>query len=227
MTLTMKIGCLLRLRPNRTRDYGTAYEIFVLEPYRCCRSHNPREVRKIVDVGAQVGFASLYFDFQYPHAQIHAFEPNPKNLEALMHNLHLNHLTERVTVHRAAAFSQAGHAYITDAGNESQLKHGSGPNRVAVATVDFFSAVRGEPIDILKMDIEGSEYALLSDSRFQTLDVRRLVLEWHNDPEHSDGKSWCKRRLEQCGYESYVVTERPQFGTGILWAYPLSGKIGR
>ena len=64
----MKIGCLLRFRPSRTRDYGTAYEIFVLEPYRCCRSHNPREVRKIVDVGAQVGFASLYFAVQYPHA---------------------------------------------------------------------------------------------------------------------------------------------------------------
>ena len=40
------------------------------------------DLRRIVDGGANVGFASLYFKAAFPEAQIHAVEPHPHNAEA-------------------------------------------------------------------------------------------------------------------------------------------------
>jgi hypothetical protein len=86
-----------------------------------------------------------------------------------------------------------------------------------VPLVDFFETVGTEPIDLLKMDIEGGEYALLSDPRFARLPIRALVMEWHRTRERPDGKAWCERALADMGYE---VTPGIWTGevNGLLWA---------
>ena len=77
----------------------------------------------------------------------------------------------------------------------------------------------GVTIDLLKMDIEGSEYPLLADSRFERLDVKALVVEWHVTAEHpaSEGRDWCLERLHQLGYQTQITCD--EVDHGIIWAF--------
>jgi hypothetical protein len=50
------------------------------------------------------------------------------------------------------------------------------------------------------MDIDGGEYAILSDPRFAALRPRAIVMEWHSTDEHRDGRAWCLDSLRQLGY---------------------------
>jgi hypothetical protein len=50
--------------------------------------------------------------------------------------------------------------------------------RFWVDVVDIFDELSDRAIDILKIDIEGSEHPLLADPRFAKLRVRFLVMEW-------------------------------------------------
>jgi len=68
------------------------------------------------------------------------------------------------------------------------------------------------------MDIEGGEYAILSDDRFKHLNVKLITMEWHNIESHPDGFSWVKERLSALGYK--VVRGEITYSTaGMLWAY--------
>jgi hypothetical protein len=69
-----------------------------------------------------------------------------------------------------------------------------------VQVVDVFQAVPDAPIDILKIDIEGSEYAILADPRFEALAARteRVLLEWHARGEQ--GEALCRDRLASLGF---------------------------
>jgi hypothetical protein len=66
--------------------------------------------------------------------------------------------------------------------------------------VDFFESVGTQTIDILKIDIEGGEFALLGDPRFENLQVRNLVMEYHDNETYPDAGAWCEGRLRDLGY---------------------------
>src|SRR5437899_3016680 len=73
-------------------------EIFARECYRFT-SNKPSPV--ILDCGANIGMATLYFKWLYPAAQINAFEPDPTTFSALNDNVSRNRL-QGVSVHNIA-----------------------------------------------------------------------------------------------------------------------------
>jgi hypothetical protein len=114
----------------------------------------------------------------------------------------MNGLQQTVTVHEAAVATKNGEGLLVDADINSTvggtLRSGE---RIPVKTVDFFEALAPEPIDILKLDIEGAEYSLLSDPRFQNLSIGFIVMEWHRTSDFPDsGPQWCESRLAELGF---------------------------
>jgi Methyltransferase FkbM domain len=92
------------------------------------------------------------------------------------------------------------------------------PGRLPIKVRDFFTEIGCQPIGLLKMDIEGGEYAILSDRRFDTLDVRIIVLEWHNTQEVANGRQWCGERLSSLGFSIADGAIR-YANAGIIWAW--------
>ena len=82
--------------------------------------------------------------------------------------------------------------------------------------VDVLELLRNQKIDILKMDIEGSEYEILADERFADLDIGAIVMEWHTPPGETRGKAWCDDRLRALGYEVEDIFNKPSYG--MMWA---------
>jgi FkbM family methyltransferase len=218
LTVRLRSGERLMLRPLPSTDLDTAFELFVAEVYRPPFPVDAERTRRIVDVGANCGHSLIFWGRQYPRAHVIAFEPHPTHVDMLERNVALNGLSGRLTLHRAAASVRAGEAEFLDAENCSSIVEGpAGQRTLRVPLVDFFDAVGTEPIDLLKMDIEGGEYALLKDSRFARLKVRTLVMEWHRTAEHPDGKAWCERALAELGYEVRAGIWSGE-ENGLLWA---------
>jgi FkbM family methyltransferase len=213
--------CLLMRRQTRlARDYGTAYEVFVGQPYNI----SVEDVRTIVDLGANVGYSALYFAILHPRATIYAFEPHPAHFSRAKKLIEANSVADRVMLIQAAAATDNGEVLLSDSGTCSKIVDDGGMTTIAVPTVDVFSWCQTiGKIDLLKIDIEGGEYPLLCDPRFRDLDCRNIVMEWHNTPAQKDGAGWCAAALRAAGYASMAEFRDPdKCDAGIIHAVKTS-----
>ena len=142
-------------------------------------------------------------------------------MQQIRRHVSANNLKDRVTVHAAAAGNRSCQQFLLDAENQSTLVSGGGPGRYEVSMVDWLAAADGQEIDLLKMDIEGSEYAILFDPRFAQMKVANLVIEWHETPEHPAGEHEVDRLLQGLGYqvEPGLQGESSGLRFGLLWGY--------
>jgi len=220
-------------------ELGTAYQIFIAGVYRCPKPIERNSIRRIVDVGANVGHSIVYWAGCFPESRIDAFEPHPTHLDRLTRTVALNGWGARVTVHAAAAGTANETARLVDRGTASAVftpdhraSQRDEANAVPIQIVDFFDEVGDGRIDLLKFDCEGAEFDLLMDPRFAQLEVRNLVMEWHETPAHPTAERDLSERLRGLGWE---LRPRPEFligplaGTelmraGILWAFAPAGQ---
>ena len=143
---------------------------------------------RILDCGANVGLASLFFKRRYPSARITAFEADPAIAALLAHNLRANGAAD-VEVVAAAVWTGAGEISFqtdgADAGAVASLGGARGGAAVRVPTIRLADRLAGERIDLLKLDIEGAESVVLPDCAGVLENVNAILLEVHEfDPDH-------------------------------------------
>jgi len=213
--LNLRRGPDILMRPSGAgnNDYGVAYEIFVHRHYACPRPLPAASVDLIVDLGANVGFSCLYWLSQYPVAKVVALEPHPDHFAQCRANLALNDVLPRVELHCAAAGVAPRQIALSDAGTSSAVVS-PGASGITAPMLDIFTMLSGREIDILKLDIEGGEYAILADPRFELQRPRCLVMEWHGGPTDRD---WCLSRLNALAYDTVELFDNGSYG--MLWAF--------
>jgi len=211
----LRNGLVLEVRGGGG-DYWTISEIFFYGQY-VMPPGAPADVRTVVDTGANVGYAALWFLREHPRCRVTAFEPLPSHVAQIEKHLSGNGLRDRVDLVAAAAATADGSAVFQDAGPESRPAE-AGAGGVEVQLVDWFAHLPEGTIDVLKMDIEGGEIPLLDDPRFPDVArrTRVVVLEWHKATSDRGGRDWCAERLQDAGFE---VTDGAQYygAAGILW----------
>ena len=167
-------------------DLVTAWIIFFRDEYRV----DPVD-QIILDVGANIGAFSLFASRRAPRARILALEPFPATLEQLRDNLDRNNLAGRVEIHSLALTSEVGARHMDDNSGPSQYRGmlGAGDGRgleVRTVTLDrFLTEYDLNDIDLMKMDIEGSEHEVIRSTAPEVLRrIRRIALEYHpNEPK--------------------------------------------
>lgn len=139
----------------------------------------------IIDGGAHVGVASAWFARRHPGALVLAFEPNPGTFALLAGNLRRNGL-RRVVPFNAAIAPAAGPTPLWtipgDTWGDATVRHAwhdRQPVRRVETVAVTLSSLLSEPIDLLKLDIEGVETRVLAEAAPRLDRVRRLVLEFH------------------------------------------------
>src|SRR5256714_14038067 len=141
------------------------------------------DVRNILDLGANIGLFGAFAARRWPDAEIVAFEPDPENAAVHEKTIALNGLGRKWKLIPAAAGARHGHAAFS--AGHAALSHlaDERPSDLLDATS---REVRVEDVlprmaraDLVKMDIEGGEWAILRDPRFPTHTPRVVVLEYH------------------------------------------------
>lgn len=146
-----------------------------------CGSKAPR----ILDCGANIGLASLYFKRQYPAATITAFEADPSLAAICRRNLAANGYGD-VEVKDAAVWVNDGTIEFVcegaDSGAVAALDPSVQGDRAVVPSVRLSEWLR-QPIDLLKLDVEGAELRILEDCRDLLPNVRAITIDLHEfDP---------------------------------------------
>lgn len=168
------------LRHN-TSDVKTFDKVFLEDEYDFTPQHPPEY---IIDAGANIGAASVYLAHQYPKARIISLEPEKSNFDMLLKNtenykniLCLNkalwYINEPLTIKNP------------DADKESfeiqQNNSTSGENIIESTTINQLIMDYDIPgIDILKIDIEGSEKEVFSYNTEWLDKVGLIFIEFHD-----------------------------------------------
>lgn len=155
-------------------------EVFLRGEY----SVDVREPHIIVDAGANIGVASVYFCLRYPNARLYTVEPNPDLLKTLNKNLKA---FPHASVHQYAFTDQNGtidlHVHPTSSIASSIYARTKGESIVSVPSRTF-DAFRNEQgigtVDLFKFDIEGAEDKMLGAIKGRNV-VRCYVGEIHPD----------------------------------------------
>jgi FkbM family methyltransferase len=217
-TVSLVTGERIIMRyPNN--DWYTAAEIF-LEGEYAAPFHIPSDLRTIHDLGANVGYATVFLANRFPQSHVDVFEPHPDHLLQLDLNIALNALQSRTTVHPYAVGAECRELFLTNSNTCSTLIGQKENGAVTVKVTDWLDFARRCEIDLLKMDIEGGEYEIVFDPRFDTLRIPYICMEWH---VHSGtSRPDVAERLRTLGYTVYAGPERrlPDSGLryGMIWA---------
>ncbi|HKB13757.1 MAG TPA: FkbM family methyltransferase [Vicinamibacterales bacterium] len=145
------------------------------------------EAPRILDCGANIGVASLFFRRRYPAARITAFEADPALFAMLDANLAANRALN-VDRKNVAVWTSNGSLTFRSEGSDSgmieSLPGAVDGRAVIVPSVRLRDAIAAEPaIDLLKLDVEGAEDAVLADCEPVLDRVRALVMDLHEfDP---------------------------------------------
>jgi FkbM family methyltransferase len=152
----------------------------------------------LFDVGAHVGYYSMLGASLVGSAgRVHAFEPQPRNAGYLRGHLALNRFSN-VTVTETAISDRPGTAsFAPGTGSGTGRLSGSGGEEVKTTTLDHYTRETGAEPDVMKIDVEGAEVAVLEGAR-HLLEARRPVifLSTHGDAV----RQRCLEILARAGY---------------------------
>ena len=115
-----------------------------------------------VDIGAHLGTHTVWFAALCPSSQVHSFEPVSRFADVVRRNVTANDLSDQVTVHQVGLSDRAGRA-VNRLSPEHQKGFVSDPGwaEESFDIVRLDDVLRGRPIAVIKLDVEGMEAAAL------------------------------------------------------------------
>ncbi len=215
------VRVLLRHGPHS--DVGVFHEIFHAGIYT-----PPAEVQarldalgrppRVVDAGGNVGLFGAWLLAGRPGAEITSYEPEPGNLAVLETCAARNAARGDWAVTAAAVGTEDGSAGFAGGMGAMSCLCEDGP--LQVPAVDLLARLGGA--DLLKLDTEGGEWAILGDARLAAAGPPILVLEHHpaGAPPGEDPAAAARRLVAAAGYaDVHVVPDPRTDGVGMLWAW--------
>jgi FkbM family methyltransferase len=166
---------------KKTTDRETFKEIFFYNIYNIKFPVNPKV---IIDAGANVGFASLFFKLKFPHANIYSLEIEKNNFNLMHKNLdrfsNLNLINKGLF--NVKSFFKIDNPY--NASNSFIIKEVSENESYDVSSLaitDLQEKYNFNEIDVLKIDIEGAEKEVFEKNYEDWLPkVKVLFIETHD-----------------------------------------------
>jgi FkbM family methyltransferase len=176
--------------PTTFRHFGTPSGLMVARAILAGRTYPVvpfvHDVSVVLDIGANLGAASIFFSRLYPDARIYALEPAASSFELLRRNtaerpniVALRHglsaSTRTVTLHHSA------HDSVEASTRPSSRSSSDGEPIELRSVVAFLEGQRVASIDILKLDVEGTEVEVLQALGHVVASIKVVYLEYHSE----------------------------------------------
>ncbi len=165
----------------RWGDWPSVQEVLIEHEYKIINECLKGKASPVVlDLGANIGTFSLYIFQNFPKARVVAYEPG-KEIYALLEATHKLNSGLDWTIHQAAVWREDGSVSF----NTTEYSHGSRvitTGSETVPAVSFVTAMAGlpaGPIDLVKVDVEGAEEAVLLGHEAELARIEHLIIELH------------------------------------------------
>lgn len=191
--IRLRDGIDITYRLNRG-DIQSIREVWMEQAYRLPFTLRPKI---IIDLGANIGLTSVWLAHRYKPTRIIAVEPSPDNARLARLNLSRNNVPSELI--EAAVGPQDGTALFQGSGDSNIGRVGTAGAPVPVVSMRTILSRHspGSAVDLMKMDIEGGEQALLTENTEWLDQIRSIVAEFHPDVVDYGGLI---KRLESEGF---------------------------
>ena len=176
----------------------------------------------VVDIGAHIGFFSIFASTYAKQGKVFAFEPTPENFAMLEENVRINNLKNILFLNQAVGgkdgkadiflseHNTGGHSFFHTKKNSDK--------KITVPVISLQTLMKKydlKIIDFLKMDCEGAEYSILFNCPKEILQkISKISMEYHNiDDENNVDK--LQIFLKQNGFKVTVRDDNRR----MLYAY--------
>jgi FkbM family methyltransferase len=135
----------------------------------------------VVDAGANIGMFSLMIGLLQPSARMLSIEPSLHTFAVLDKNRAANPQLDWETLH-CALWHKDGQLFVDERDfSTSNRVHTDCQGHQAVPAMGLDSLLKhiGQPVDLLKIDVEGAEEAIICGQEHLLRQVSHLVLEIH------------------------------------------------
>jgi FkbM family methyltransferase len=218
---------IIRLR-RETTDIRVLLQVFASHEYRHLETlvrqfMDPDDVRHIVDAGANIGLTTLYLSSLFKNARFVCVEPDDGNFEILSHNVRQNGLSD-VGLFKGGVWSESksvslSHGFrdgrewaitLVDQDGEETPHSSFGEDSASVEVLsinDLMGRFDFPSIDVLKLDIEGGEFAVFNSSMAAESVLAKtsfIAIEIHDE---SGPRSQIESYLNENGFLYYTVSE--------------------
>jgi FkbM family methyltransferase len=170
----------------RTSEVFIFHEIYEMRQYDRLADFVPLSGWTVFDAGANIGVFTVLQGKR--GADVYAFEPNPDSYRRLQQNVSANCLGDRVHLLPSALGDAHGTGTIrvVDGGTTGGIvstndEAGDQGAPVTITTLDqVVTAASVKRIDLLKIDVEGSEVLVLRGAQRSLGIVERVIIEYHS-----------------------------------------------
>lgn len=167
---------------NNPFDYATFEEVILNETYKIALGFEPKY---IIDGGGNIGLTACFFATKFPQATIITIEPDTENYKQLQlnckpyPNIHpLKCGIWKNDTHLKIENSHVGNNAFT----VTETKEATTDTIKAVTILHVMEQFKMPHIDILKLDIEGSEKEVFEENFEQWLpETKVLIIELHDE----------------------------------------------
>jgi FkbM family methyltransferase len=166
----------------------------------------------VLDLGANIGFFEIFTRSRLPIGHVVCVEPDPYNGAVLDQARAANGADWEIVA--ACAANHSGTATFST-GHKNLSRIASGGD-ATIATVDVFPYIAAA--DLVKMNIEGSEWEILKDARLASTSVRWMVEYHHIASPDPDIHGLVKRLFADAGYTVRLASQSGD-RNGLLWAW--------
>jgi len=216
LTLRIKAGPLTGLR-----WIAWSGKRFLAGTYEPCKTaavvRSVKPGQTTFDVGGHVGYyAIIQAQLAGPQGHVYVFEPRPLNISYIKQHIRINNI-DNITLIESAVSDKSGVSQF-----ESRVGTGTGhlsrEGNLRVKTIVIDALIEdGYPApDFLKIDVEGSEIAVLNGARKTIADHRpKLLVATHGDTEHE----FVLNFLKQHQYQHEILNENATKGDTEILAW--------
>lgn len=204
-SFTQKPGTVMKCLDYRVRitdgqNYYMQYKDEIINGIYRFDAQRPDPL--IIDGGSNMGMSILHFKHTYPQARIVGFEPDHSLFRLLSENM-TNNKIDDVRLVNAGLAAEDGESGFTPDGQAGGHLSSSGQVRVKM---ERLSKYLGEPVDFLKLNIEGAELDVLTEAATAGClrNVRELVLEYHGWAKQKQKLGDILNLLDDQGYR-YLI----------------------
>ena len=183
---------------NSASFYFMYKEIFLTEIYLFKKSS---ESGIIIDAGANIGLSVIYFKTKFPNHKVIAFEPDNQIFKVLEQNVQHHGLKGVELVNKALWNEKTVQSFASNLSDGGRI---DGVGAVQIETT-LLSEYLKEPVEMLKIDIEGAETKVIEECAPYLHHVRYLFVEYHSFVDEAQNLAYLLTLLKDSGFRVHIT----------------------
>ena len=184
-----------------TSFYYSHREIFIDRIYEF--KSNKKEP-KIIDCGSNYGTSIVFFKNLFPNSHIVGIEPDPKIFKILQHNIELRNFKNVSLINKAISSKKESVKFFSEGADGGRMHKIDSLNHHQIEALPLDDLIDDE-VDFLKMDIEGAETDVLSNSNKINF-VKEIFIEYHSFVDDRQKLDILLKFLKDNGFRFYIQT---------------------